>query len=60
MEEFYHSISKAINIDVDRQEYTKLYDFVRQSIINGLKENEIFKTLFADLSLCGKYKILKV
>ncbi|XP_055837770.1 cyclic GMP-AMP synthase-like receptor [Episyrphus balteatus] len=55
MEEFYHSISKAINIDVDREEYTKLYDFVRQSIINGLKENEIFKALFADLSLCGSY-----
>lgn len=55
MENVYHSISKAINIDSDREEYTKLYDFVRQAVINGLKENEIFKVLFADLSLCGSY-----
>ncbi|XP_055917473.1 cyclic GMP-AMP synthase-like receptor [Eupeodes corollae] len=55
MDEFYHSISKAINIDKNREDYTRIYDFVRINIIKGLKENEIFKLIFADLSLCGSY-----
>lgn len=55
MEELYHAISKAINIDSNRRQYTELYDFVRNSVIKGLRENEIFNILFADLSLCGSY-----
>lgn len=56
MEKLYHSISKAINIDDNREKYTNLYDFVRIAVINGLKQDEIFKIIFADINLAGSYR----
>ncbi|XP_055917386.1 cyclic GMP-AMP synthase-like receptor [Eupeodes corollae] len=55
MDSVYHILSKEINIDSERQRYTKLYDLIRKTILDGLKKNDNFKTLFSNEKLCGSY-----
>ncbi|XP_055837433.1 cyclic GMP-AMP synthase-like receptor [Episyrphus balteatus] len=55
MDNVYHILSKEINIDKERQRYTKLYDIIRKTILDGLKRNDNFKTLFSNEKLCGSY-----